>query len=115
MAGGVKAKKQNLESQSCAELPLHIASLMANRLCYTDQISFQAVCKSWQAAEIVKYADKLAWLMGYKSSSCYIYDPSRKRIYSVPVSAKIREKFTDVEVEPLDSSSSSSKHLLQIR
>lgn len=100
-ANGWWRQGEGAESQSWADLSLDIVNLIANPLYYTDQISFQAIC--WRAAKIVEHADELPWLMGYKSISCYLYDPSHKRKCTGSISAENREKFTDVEVASIDS------------
>lgn len=100
-ANGWWRQGEGAESQSWADLSLDTVNLIANPLYYTDQISFQAIC--WRAAKIVEHADELPWLMGYKSISCYLYDPSHKRKYTGSISAESREKFTDVEVASIDS------------
>lgn len=86
MARGIDA----IERQSWSDLPRDIINLIANRLYYADQKQFRKVCKSWQAADIVKYADKLPRKMGWNSgssnlndSSCYLYAPSHKQTYTV--------------------------------
>lgn len=49
---------------SWSDLPRDVIDFIVNSLWCVDQIRFRAVCRSWQAANIVKYADKLPWKMG---------------------------------------------------
>lgn len=85
---GVKAKKikrQSYSHSSWSDLPEHIIRLIMNRLCYADQIRFQAVCKNWRDTDIhgVRCADKLPWILAFNSYSCFLYDPSDKQSYSI--------------------------------
>ncbi|TXG65844.1 hypothetical protein EZV62_007119 [Acer yangbiense] len=68
-----------------------ISTSSGERLYYTDQIRFRAVCKNWRSNiyDNIKFADKLPWIMGYKatnkeilsSSIFFLYEPSLKRRY----------------------------------
>lgn len=64
---------------SWSDLPRDVIDFIVNSLWCVDQIRFRAVCRSWQAANIVKYADKLPWKMGWNAGSCRLYDPSHKQ------------------------------------
>ncbi|TXG65847.1 hypothetical protein EZV62_007122 [Acer yangbiense] len=72
-----------------SDLPVEIINFIAERLYYTDQIRFRAVCKRLRSSiyNHIKFADKLPWIMGYsenkyiRSSLFYLYEPSQKRRY----------------------------------
>ncbi|KDO59551.1 hypothetical protein CISIN_1g0460641mg, partial [Citrus sinensis] len=85
---GVKAKKikrQSYSHSSWSDLPEHIIRLIMNRLCYANQIRFQAVCKNWRDTAVhgVRCADKLPWILAFNLYSCFLYDPSDKQSYSI--------------------------------
>ncbi|KAI9186693.1 hypothetical protein LWI28_019908 [Acer negundo] len=72
-----------------SDLPVEIINFIAERLYYTNQIRFRAVCKRLRSSVYnhIKFADKLPWIMGYSvnkyicSSLFYLYEPSQKRRY----------------------------------
>ncbi|KAK1353716.1 hypothetical protein POM88_052081 [Heracleum sosnowskyi] len=81
--GSTRKQQGNIiESPPWSDLHTSLLDQIAGKLCYVDQVSFHAVCKSWNAAQYkVMPADLMTWVVRVSRTSpdmfqCHLYPMS---------------------------------------